>query len=157
MIKFSLLVATVATVSLGTALADEGDINSDKAVISAGAELYADNCAVCHGADLEGAEDWQGYNEDGTLKPPPHDASGHTWHHSDTLLFDYVKLGGTAAMAKVALEEFNSGMPPFGDTLTDEEIWNILAFIKSSWPEDIQQTQREISEEERALNEAKNK
>jgi mono/diheme cytochrome c family protein len=26
-------------------------------------------------------------------------------------------------------------MPGFGDDLGDEEIWNILAFIQSTWPE----------------------
>jgi len=151
MTRYFPLATAVMVMTLVPALAVGKKPDLDGPAIRAGAELYAENCAACHGTNLEGAEDWQGYNEDGTLKPPPHDASGHTWHHSDMLLFDYVKLGGAAAMAKVALEDFNSGMPPFGEVLTDEEIWNILTFIKSRWPEEIQQTQREITEQERAI------
>jgi len=64
------------------------------AQIREGAALYAEYCAACHGGALEGAENWQDHNEDGTYKPPPHDDSGHTWHHSDKVLFEYVKLGG---------------------------------------------------------------
>ena len=34
-------------------------------------------------------------------------------------------------------------MPAYEGKLTDEEIWNVLAFIKSQWPEEIQKnTQR---------------
>ena len=59
-----------------------------------GAALYVDHCVECHGAALEGAENWQDSTGDGTYLPPPHDDSGHTWHHSDKVLFEYVKLGG---------------------------------------------------------------
>ena len=31
----------------------------DQAVIALGQRLYAENCATCHGADLEGQPDWQ--------------------------------------------------------------------------------------------------
>ena len=37
--------------------------------------------------------------------------------------------------------EFDSGMPGFGDQLSDQEIWNILGYIKSTWPEEIQDMQ----------------
>ena len=37
--------------------------------------------------------------------------------------------------------EFDSGMPGFGDQLSDQEIWNILGYIKSTWPERIQEMQ----------------
>jgi len=105
--------------------------SSDRA---AGALLYAENCASCHGADLEGA-------------PPPHDASGHTWHHTDTQIFTYTKLGGAGAMAKSGVNDFNSGMPAFEDVLTDEEIWAVLNFIKSTWPQKIRDAQSEMSRE----------
>ena len=49
--------------------------------------------------------------------------------------------GREAALAELGVTGFNSGMPAFGDTLTEEEIWNILAFIRSTWPERIQQSQ----------------
>ena len=34
----------------------------------------------------------------------------------------------------LAPEGYKSDMPAFGDVLTDEEIWTILSFIKSTWP-----------------------
>ncbi len=108
--------------------------------IAAGAALYAENCAACHGANLEGQEDWRSPGDDGRLPPPPHDETGHTWHHGDQLLFEYTKLGGRALMAAQGLE-FDSGMPSFGDQLSDQEIWNILGYIKSTWPERIQEIQ----------------
>ncbi len=109
--------------------------------VQAGAGLYAENCASCHGEDLEGQPDWQMGNDDGTLPAPPHDQTGHTWHHGDALLFDYTKEGGQAAMAARGVTSFTSGMPEFGETLSDGEIWDILAFIKSTWPDRIQQMQ----------------
>ena len=58
------------------------------------------------------------------------------------MIFDYTKLGGKAALASQGLE-FDSGMPGFGESLSDAEIHNILAFIKSTWPERARQVQAE--------------
>jgi mono/diheme cytochrome c family protein len=55
-------------------------------------------------------------------------------------LFDYTKLGGKAVLAVQGIE-YNSGMPGFGEQLDDGEIWNIIAFIKSTWPERIGEAQ----------------
>ena len=85
----------------------------------AGAVLYAENCASCHGAQLEGEPDWRSPKDDGTLPAPPHDRTGHTWHHGDALLFDYTKLGGQAALEASGVTNFNSGMPGFGEQLSD--------------------------------------
>jgi len=109
--------------------------------LAAGETLYAENCASCHGADLEGQPDWQSPGDDGILPAPPHDASGHTWHHSNVQNFDYVKLGGAELVKRLGVKGFESGMPAFGDTLSDEEIWNILAYIHDQWPEEIRELQ----------------
>lgn len=114
----------------------------DTADPALGAELYQQSCAVCHGTNLQGQENWQSPGEDGLLPPPPHDESGHTWHHGDDLLFNYTKLGGQAALERSGITGFNSGMPPFEDLLSDEEIWNILAYIKSTWRPRIQEIQQ---------------
>lgn len=106
----------------------------DTVDIVRGQALYAENCAACHGANLEGQPDWRSPGPDGILPAPPHDETGHTWHHADAMLFEYTKLGGEAALAQQGLE-FASGMPGFGDQLSDAEIWNIIAYIKSTWPE----------------------
>ena len=128
----------LSPVSLGGSGASKQPSGSD---IDAGAVLYAENCASCHGENLEGQPDWQLSNDDGTLPAPPHDQTGHTWHHGDALLFDYTKQGGQAAMAVRGVTGFTSGMPAFGETLSDQDIWNILAFIKSTWPDRVRQMQ----------------
>ena len=115
-----------------------------------GAVLYAEFCASCHGADLQGEPDWRSPKEDGTLPAPPHDETGHTWHHGDGLLFRYTKLGGQAALEATGVSEFTSGMPGFADQLSDQEIRDILAFIKSTWPGRIQEIQRQRTESETA-------
>jgi mono/diheme cytochrome c family protein len=115
-----------------TAVADH---NWDHRDVVAGQSLYADNCASCHGANLEGQPNWQSPDADGVLPAPPHDGTGHTWHHDDELLFEYTRLGGVAALEAMGVSGFNSGMPAFNETLTDDEIWDILAYIRSTWPE----------------------
>jgi len=111
------------------------DHNWEQRDIAAGQSLYADNCASCHGANLEGQPNWQSPNADGVLPAPPHDRTGHTWHHDDELLFEYTKLGGAAALEVRGVTGFNSGMPAFNETLTDDDVWDILAYIRSTWPE----------------------
>jgi mono/diheme cytochrome c family protein len=56
-------------------------------------------------------------------------------------------LGGQAAMAAQGLE-FDSAMPGFSDTLTDDQIWNVIAFIKSTWPDRVQEMQQSRTEGE---------
>lgn len=103
-----------------------------------GAALYARHCAACHGADLEGQPEWRSPKSDGTYPAPPHDAEGHTWHHDDAMLHDYVTRGGQAVLDEMGVS-FNSAMPAFGEVLGPSEITAILDFIKSTWPEHIRQ------------------
>ncbi len=121
----------ILVITASTAAADH---NWDHRDLDAGRSLYANSCASCHGANLEGQPNWRSMDADGVLPAPPHDATGHTWHHDDELLFEYTKLGGVAALEVRGVAEFNSGMPGFGETLTDDEIWDILAYIRSTWP-----------------------
>lgn len=106
-----------------------------------GQKLYAEYCADCHGAALQGQPDWQSPDENGVLPAPPHDETGHTWHHDNQLLFDYASLGGAAALAARGVTGVPSGMPGFGDSLTPDEIWSILAYIRSTWPARVQEIQ----------------
>lgn len=110
-------------------------------LVAMGEAVYAEACAECHGANLEGQPDWRVRNADGTLPAPPHDASGHTWHHADQMLFDNVKLGGQA----IAPAGFQSAMPAFEEILSDTEIWAVLSFIKSRWPKEIQSRHTRMS------------
>ena len=103
-------------------------------VVTQGADIYATACANCHGIDLEGQPNWRSRNADGRLPAPPHNASGHTWHHDATALFQLTKVG-VAEM--IGDPDYASDMPAFADTLTDAEIVAVLSFIKSTWPADI--------------------
>ena len=96
----------------------------DPGSVAVGQVLYAAHCARCHGTDLKGDADWMIPKEDGTYLPPPHDASGHTWHHSDQLLISIVLDG---------VDFFESNMPVYGGVLTEEEVLSILDYIKSTW------------------------
>tara|TARA_B110000908_G_C10018826_1_gene341993 strand:- start:105 stop:530 length:426 start_codon:yes stop_codon:yes gene_type:complete len=109
--------------------------------IAAGAMFYSANCAACHGVNLEGQPDWRSAGEDSVLPAPPHDASGHTWHHDNAMLFEYTKQGGQAALAAMGVTGFNSGMPAFEGIISDDEIWDILAYICSTWPERVRDVQ----------------
>jgi mono/diheme cytochrome c family protein len=105
----------------------------DAAVVTQGAVLYADQCAACHGDRLQGQPDWQVRQENGRLPAPPHDPSGHTWHHPDAQLID-ITTRGTAAVVGGGHE---SDMPGFGGILTEAEIVAVLSYIKSTWPPEI--------------------
>ena len=130
--------ALLALLLPAPALADHELENRD---LEDGRVLYKEHCASCHGAKLEGEPNWRRIGKDGLLPAPPHDRTGHTWHHDNMLLFDYTKLGGKALMAARGIAGFKSGMQGFGDALTDDEIWDILAFIRSTWPDRMRKIQ----------------
>jgi len=95
-----------------------------------GANVYARHCAACHGAKLEGQPNWQRRLPDGRLPAPPHDESGHTWHHPDEVLFGITKFGLVPPYAPPGYE---SDMPAFAGKLSDGEIRSVLAYIAGSW------------------------
>lgn len=102
----------------------------DGAITARGRDIYGDNCASCHGADLQGEPDWRRPDADGYLPAPPHDSTGHTWHHPDAQLIEITRLGTEAIVGGT----YRSRMIGFGDILSDDEIIAVLAYIKSTWP-----------------------
>ena len=115
----------------------------DGTAVAAGEALYATHCAACHGAGLEGQPDWRQRRADGRMPAPPHDASGHTWHHPDEMLFGMVKEGFMTG--RYAPPGYQSDMPAYAGVLSDEEILAVLAYIKSTWPERVRAHQARIS------------
>lgn len=109
--------------------------------VANGAALYAENCASCHGEQLEGQPDWKQRDADGYLPAPPHDAAGHTWHHPDEQLLAIVTLGTEAIVGG----GYKSNMQGFGDVLSEDEILDVMAYIKSTWPEQVVATHNEIN------------
>jgi mono/diheme cytochrome c family protein len=103
----------------------------DPQVLRVGARIYAQQCAACHGAKGEGQPDWRDRGPDGLLPAPPHDASGHTWHHPDEQLFAITKQG----LAQLINQpDYRTAMPIYGGVLSDDEIVAVLSWIKAQWP-----------------------
>ena len=95
-------IALGSTIWLGLA-PDDGTVElrpGDAATLAMGKSVYADHCASCHGANLEGQVNWRERLPTGRLPAPPHDRTGHTWHHPDAQLFDITKRG-PAAVASI--------------------------------------------------------
>ena len=136
---FLVLVAGVLTFSIfGKSRITSANPNNPRAV-SLGQQVYLARCASCHGPNLEGQPNWQQDLPTGGRPAPPHDETGHTWHHNDLSLFTTVKQGGQATSPP----GYKSTMPAFGHVLTDEEIYAVLAYIKSTWSPEIQAAQQQ--------------
>ena len=141
---FLAVATTLMIVAVGTwiLLDRQTTANSDDGKqIAAGQKVYSENCATCHGSKLEGEQNWKVRKKSGRLPAPPHDASGHTWHHSDEQLFGIVKDG----LAAYAPAGYATDMPAFKGVLSDTEIEAVLAYIKTRWPREIRERQREMS------------
>lgn len=113
---------------------------NDPAQVALGRQIYAGHCAMCHGDNLEGQPDWMTRKPNGRLPAPPHDVSGHTWHHPDQQLMLITKKSLSAVVPG-----YESDMPAFEGVLTDEEIAAALAFIESNWPNEIRERQRQLT------------
>ncbi len=97
--------------------------------IQSGGELFQRNCASCHGQKAQGTvADWQVVGEDGKYPPPPLDGSAHAWHHSIEGLTNTIRNGTV---------ELGGSMPAWKGTLSDDEIFSIIAWLASLWPEEI--------------------
>lgn len=116
---------------------------TDATAIENGQAIYDTHCAACHGIDLAGEENWRDRDADGYLPAPPHDETGHTWHHPDTQLFMITK-HGTAAIVG---QGYKSNMMGFDDLLTDQDILEVLAYIKSTWPNRVIDTHNRINQD----------
>lgn len=141
--RYALAIALLSALALpAPAVAGaDGAARAGPTELAQGERVYAENCASCHGANLEGQPNWRRLNENGRLPAPPHDATGHTWHHDDATLFGITKLG-TKEFTGLPIE---SDMPAFKDVLSDAEIRAVLAYIKSRWPARVRQQQDSIN------------
>jgi len=86
-----------------------------------GQELYLEKCVLCHGSQGEGW-DWAKKVEKPPIPVP--DLSKVSPERSDQYLFSVIKEGGEA----VGQTRF---MPPFGFQLSDQEVWDLVAYMRS--------------------------
>jgi mono/diheme cytochrome c family protein len=113
-----------------------------------GAAVYRGNCAACHGLRAEGHPDYgkKRDGEHGLYPPPPHDATGHTWHHGDATLFRIISEGGQS----YAPPGFTSRMPAFKGYLSEGDIRAVIVYFKSLWGERERRFQAEVTANEGA-------
>jgi len=114
---------------------------SDPQTVARGAEVYAGYCASCHGARLQGQPNWRDRDAGGYLPAPPHDETGHTWHHPDKQLLALTWHG----TAQLVGNGYKSRMPGFKDTLDPEEVVAVLAYIKSTWPDAVIERHNDVN------------
>ena len=103
--------------------------NSESEPLGAGADsggeaLYVQHCAACHGVQGEGQPNWRLPDANGVYPAPPHDSTGHTWHHPDDLLLQIIAQGGSRP---------TSYMPGFAEQLTPAEMEAVLEYVKTFW------------------------
>ena len=121
-------------------------MHKDAAIVDLGRVVYAENCASCHGIALEGQANWRQRDADGYLPAPPHDETGHTWHHPDSYLFLMTKYGIEEMIGRT----YPNNMPAYEDKLTDNEIIASLSYIKSTWSDRIQLQHNQINAQVKA-------
>ena len=113
----------------------------DKSIIKLGKNVYVKNCASCHGVNLEGEENWKSRKPNGMMPAPPHDETGHTWHHNDNYLFMITKYG----VEEILGEKYPNNMPAYKEILSDKEIIAVLSYIKSTWSPKVQKIHDQIN------------
>ncbi|MGH7829284.1 MAG: c-type cytochrome [Candidatus Binatia bacterium] len=86
-----------------------------------GEGLYIEKCVLCHGSQGHGW-DWSKRVEKPPIPIP--DLIKVVPQRSDQHLFDVVQ-GGGEAVGKTRL------MPPFGFQLSDAEVWDLVAYMRT--------------------------
>ena len=115
-------------------------------IVELGKTVYVQNCASCHGVKLEGQKDWMSRLPDGLMPAPPHDETGHTWHHSDKYLFMITKYG----IEDIIGQKYPNNMPAYKNILSDKEITSVLSYIKSTWPNKFKKIHDQINDREKS-------
>jgi len=108
--------------------------------VSRGAEVFRQNCATCHGANAEGAPNWQKPGPDGKYPAPPLNGTAHAWHHPLVSLKDTIR-NGTARLG--------GSMPPWRDKLSEQDVESVIAWFQSQWPDELYAAWARMDEESR--------
>lgn len=113
---------------------------NDPQQLARGKVLFQENCAVCHGADAQGAFNWRTPGSDGKYLPPPLNGTGHAWHHPRAALQQTIR-NGTIALG--------GSMPPWRDKLSEQDINDLISWFQSQWSEEVYQAWWEIDQRAR--------
>lgn len=128
--------STTAVFSLANELDAPPPPELDKGAVARGSILYQQTCAVCHRADRSGNAQWRTPKDDGSYPPPPHDNSGHTWHHPDDVFVSIVLDG---------VPDVPWAMPTFRGKLTEQDVLSVLEYLKSEWGVDERYFQWQVT------------
>jgi mono/diheme cytochrome c family protein len=98
---------------------------------------YNFHCGHCHGYNGEGqlASSIPRAREMGLHLVPPQDSTGHAWEHPDQLLIRVIQDGIPNPLMQFPMRGFR-------DVLTEQQIRNILAYIRLWWTEPQRSHQR---------------
>ena len=138
----SVLRCLVALVGLSASLALAGEAGPPPPApeeVKAGRLIYQQSCASCHGSRGNATANWEEPNALGNLPPPPHDSDGHTWKHSDAMLYRMVSEGWRDPFNKS--EELT--MPAFKGQLSPDQIRDVITYLKTLWTSEQRQFQWE--------------
>jgi mono/diheme cytochrome c family protein len=106
--------------------------------LARGAKMYATSCRPCHG---------DRYGKGSIGRAHPHNEMGHTWHHPDAQLKEWILQGKPGPELSV--------MPGFG-YLTRGDVEAILVLIKTWWTDEQRESQADISRRyDQAINKKK--
>jgi mono/diheme cytochrome c family protein len=139
----ALLIYVIALIAIGIVVRlSTSRSQSSSADLARGKQVYEANCASCHGLNGEGENPLAPLEPgaDGLFPAPPHDSTGHTWHHADALIEQIIREG--------RIDDGFKPMPAFGEQLTDAEIEAVMTYIKTWWTADQRNVQAEASEQE---------
>lgn len=128
--------------AVGQAMAERGPSSSDASLLEDGERIYQQYCASCHGIQGEGMPNWERQNAQGELPAPPHGPEGHTWKHSDAMLYRIVSEGWRDPWNKTE----RLTMPAFKDVLSPAEIRAVVNHLKTLWTPEQRRHQAEESE-----------
>ncbi|MEO5765417.1 MAG: cytochrome c [Casimicrobiaceae bacterium] len=134
-------IAGLVGAAAAAAFANESPPLPDTTRVSAGLAIYRQSCASCHGARGEGAAEWQQPDSQGELPAPPHDAEGHTWKHSDAMLYRVVQRGWRDPFNRTE----RLTMPAYAGQLSRAQTIAVVAYLKSLWTPEQRQFQQEES------------
>ncbi len=95
----------------------------DAQAIAEGAKLYQANCSSCHGASGQGDGPAAG-----GLEPKPRNLAMEQSSLDDAYLFWRISEGGL-------MEPFRSVMPAWKGLLDEQQIWQIISFLRTLPPQ----------------------
>lgn len=115
-------------------------INPDNSQLALGQRNYNTYCAHCHGygGDGQPVETAEQTERLGYHTVPLHNSAGHTWQHPDQLLFETIKYGVESPTNLYT-------MTPFGELLSDNEIFAIIDYLRLWWTDEQQAWQAQLT------------